>query len=129
MMNALTGIFIILHGLVHLWYVVLSFQWVAYQPDMGWTGKSWLFSSILPRATLRSITGVLFIVATLAFMISGIGIFIRADWLNHFILGAAVFSSLLLLMFWDGSGEMLVQKGIVGLMINILIIGLVLIRQ
>ena len=127
-MTALIGVFIILHGLVHLWYVVLSFQWVTYQPDTGWTGKSWLFSAFMPQATIRSIAGVLFIIATLPFVVSGIGIFIKANWLNNFILGAAVFSSLVLIMFWDGKGEMLVQKGTIGLIINLVMIGFVLIR-
>jgi len=30
--------FLILHGLVHLWYLVLAFRLVEYKPDMGWTG-------------------------------------------------------------------------------------------
>ena len=127
-MNALTGIFVILHGLVHLWYVVLSFQWVEYQPDMGWTGKSWMVSSFMPEATLRSIAGVLFIIATIAFVISGIGIFIRADWINHFIFGSAIFSSLVLIIFWDGQPGMLVQKGVIGLLINLVIMAIVLLK-
>jgi hypothetical protein len=128
MMNTLTGIFIILHGLVHFWYVVLSFQWVEFQPDMGWTGRSWLLSSFMPETTLRSIAGVLFIIATIAFVISGIGIFIRADWMNHFIFGSAIFSSVVLLMFWDGEPTMLVQKGVIGLVINLVMIAIVLFK-
>ncbi len=34
-MQWLIGIFIILHGLVYAWYVVLSFNLVQFQPDMG----------------------------------------------------------------------------------------------
>ena len=128
-MTALTGIFIILHGLVHIWYVVLSFQWVEFQPEMGWNGKSWLFSTFIPQATLRSIAGVIFIIATIAFVISGIGIFLKADWLNTVILGTALFSSLALILFWDGKLVMLVQKGLIGLIINLIIIALVLIRR
>ena len=128
-MTVLTGIFIILHGLVHMWYVVLSYQGVAYQPDMGWNGKSWLFSSILPQATVRSITGILFILATIAFVISGIGIFIKAEWLNIFILSSAIFSTLILTLFWDGKLEMIVQKGLIGVLINLAIIAVVLIRR
>lgn len=127
-MNTLIGIFIILHGLVHFWYVVLSFQWVAYQPDMGWTGRSWLLSTVLPNAALLSIAGVSFILATIAFVMSGIGILTRADWMNTLILGSAIFSSLVLIVFWDGKPTMLVQKGMIGLLINLVIIAIVLFR-
>ena len=126
-MTALTGIFVILHGLVHMWYVVLSYQWVEFQPEMGWSGKTGLFSSSLPQPTVRSIAGILFIIATIGFVISGIGIFIQADWLNPVLLSSAVFSSIILLLFWDGKLEMLVQKGIIGLLINLAIIAVVLI--
>jgi hypothetical protein len=127
-MQALSGIFIILHGLVHFWYVVLSYQWVEFKPDMGWNGQSWLFSSFLNQSTIRSITGVLFILAAVAFVISGIGIFIQADWLNTFILGSSIFSTLVLLLFWDGQLEMILQKGILGVLINLVIIAVVLIK-
>ena len=127
-MTALIGVFIILHGLVHLWYVVLSFHWVEFQPDMGWNGKSWLFSSFVPEATLRAIAGGLFILAAIAFVISGIGIFIKANWLEPFITSSAVFSSALLILLWDGSLDMLVQKGLIGLLINLVVIAVVQFR-
>ena len=129
MMRTLTGIFIILHGLVHLWYVVLSYQWIEYQPDMGWNGQSWLFSTFLKQRTLRSITGILFILAAFAFVASGIGVFIQADWLNPVLLSSAVFSTLLLVLFWDGSPEMIVQKGLLGVLINLVIIAVILINR
>jgi len=127
-MQTLTGIFIILHGLVHLWYVVLSYQWVEFKPDMGWNGHSWLFSSFLSQATIRSITGVLFILAAIAFVISGIGIFIQADWLKTILLSTAIISSLVLVLFWDGKLEMIMQKGVLGVLINLVIIAVVLIK-
>lgn len=127
-MTAITGIFILLHGLVHLWYVVLSFQWVEFQPDMGWKGESWLLSAFLPQTALRSLAGGLFILATMAFIFSSIGIFLQAGWLETAILAAAIFSSLVLILFWDGKPEMLVQKGLIGVLINLVIIALVLLR-
>jgi len=122
MLQTLTGIFIILHGLVHLWYVVLSLNLVEYQPDMGWTGTSWLLSGILQESTLRMASAGLFILSTLAFVISGIGIFIDADWLDPVILVSAILSSVVLIVFWDGSFEMIVQKGLIGVLINLVVI-------
>jgi hypothetical protein len=34
-----SGVFIVLHGLVHVWYVTLSQRWVEFQPEMVWTGE------------------------------------------------------------------------------------------
>ena len=124
--NTLAGIFLILHGLVHFWYVVLSFEWVKFQPEMGWSGKSWLFSSLINESTLRSLAGLLFIIAALLFVISGISIFFQPQWLNTLLMVSSIFSSLLLILFWDGNLAMIVQKGIIGLIINLVIIALVI---
>jgi hypothetical protein len=37
-------------------------------------------------------------------------------------MGSAVFSAAVILLFWDGSTEMLIQKGILGLLINLAIL-------
>ena len=124
MLQTLTGIFIILHGLVHLWYVVLSLNWVEFQPDMGWTGRSWLLSGVLQDPTMRTTSAVLFIASAIAFVISGVGIFINADWLDTVIMISAIFSTMVLIVFWDGSLEMIVQKGLIGVLINLAIIAI-----
>lgn len=41
------AVFLVLHGLVHLWYVVLSQGWVEMEDAMGWNGQSWLLSDQL----------------------------------------------------------------------------------
>ena len=53
MPRILLGIFIILHGLVHLGYFTLSHRLVPFEPQMGWTGRSWLFTGILGDNTAR----------------------------------------------------------------------------
>ena len=121
MINTLAGIFLILHGLVHFWYVVLSFEWVQFQPEMGWTGQSWLLSPFGKESTLRQLGGSLFAIAALLFIISGVSIFFQPQWLNKLLLISSIFSSLILVIFWDGSTQMLVQKGIIGLIINLVV--------
>lgn len=121
-MNVLIGIFIFLHGLVHLWYLTLSQRLVEFKPEMGWTGSSWLLSNFLGDSTTRSLASVLYLLATIAFVVSSIGIFTRAEWLHPVLLGSVVLSSSILILFWDGSTQMLVQKGLIGLLINIAIL-------
>jgi hypothetical protein len=122
MFRILIGLFIILHGLVHLWYFTLSQGLVEFQTEMGWTGRSWLLSNFLGDSISRSFAGVFYVLATIAFVVSGIGLFTNAEWLPPVLAGSAVFSSAVILLFWDGNSQMLVQKGFVGLLINVVIL-------
>lgn len=128
MLKALIGVFIVLHGLVHLWYVTLSQRLVEFQPAMGWTGESWLVSGVLGNAATRSLASVLYVLAAIAFVASGVGVFMGADWWRPVLIGTAVFSSAALLLYWDGNTQMLVEKGMLGLLINILILVVLLLR-
>lgn len=107
-----------LHGLAHFWYVALSRRLVAFQPDMGWTGSSWVFASVLGDGATRGLATALYSLAALAFVVSGAGFLLGAEWWQPALLGAAAFSSLVIVLFWDGSMRMAPQKGLVGLLIN-----------
>lgn len=129
MLKVLVGVFILLHGLVHLWYFTLSQGLVTFQPEMGWTGRSWLLSRFVQESTLRPIASTLYVLAAMAFIPGSIGVFIGAAWMRPVLVGAAIFSSAVILFFWDGSGEMLVQKGVLGLAINLVILVVLLVFQ
>lgn len=122
MLRFVIGTFIILHGLVHLWYFTLSQSLVAFQPAMGWTGRSWIFSNILGNSTTRSLASVLYVLAALAFVVSGVDILIRQEWLRPVLMGAAILSAATIFFFWDGSGQLLVEKGLLGLLIDAVIL-------
>jgi len=119
MSRILFGIFIVLHGLVHLWYVTLSQRLVEFQPEMGWTGESWLFSPLLGDAATRWLATVLYGLATLGFVMGGIGIFAQQAWWRPLVIGSAAFSAVIILLFWDGGLHMLVEKGLIGFLINV----------
>jgi hypothetical protein len=119
MSRFLFGIFIVLHGLVHLWYVTLSQRLVEFQPEMGWSGESWLFLPWLGDAATRSLATVLYGLATLGFVIGGIGIFALQGWWRPLVIGSAAFSAAIILLFWDGGLHMLVEKGLIGFLINV----------
>jgi hypothetical protein len=122
MSQILIGILIVLHGLAHLWYFTLSWGLVEIKPEMGWSGKSWLLSDLLGNTTTRSLASVGYILATFAFIASGIGIFIESDWWRTVLVASAVFSSAVIILFWDGKPRLLVEKGFLGLLINALIL-------
>jgi hypothetical protein len=119
MLRVLLGILIVLHGLVHLWYFTLSQRVVEFRPEMGWSGRSWVFTNLLGDSTTRTLAGVLYILATLAFVVSGIGIFVRADWWRPALVGSAVFSAAIILLLWDGGMQLIVQKGLIGFLIDL----------
>lgn len=125
MLRFLIGLFIVLHGLVHLWFFTLSRGLVKFQPGMrepGWTGKSWLFTGILGDPTTRSLASILFVLAAIAFVISGFGIFFRTEWWWTALLGSAIFSSVTILILWDGSLRLAVDKGVIGFLISLMIL-------
>jgi hypothetical protein len=129
MLRFLFGFFIILHGLVHLWYVTLSQRWVEFQPEMGWSGQSWLLMNRLGETPLRSLASALYVLAAVLFVAAGAGIFLRAGWWRPVLIGSAAFSSVVILLFWDGRPELLVQKGLIGLLINMIILVALLVLQ
>lgn len=121
-MHWLIGIFIILHGMVHTWYVVLSFNWVTFQPDMGWTGTSWLLTPLFETRSVKKIAGFLFALAGLVFIVSGIFLLSNNDTWQSLMLGSAIFSGSVIILFWDGKFSMLMQKGVIGLIIDLVIV-------
>jgi len=129
MFRFLIGLFVILHGLVHLWYFTLSQRLVEFKPEMGWTGKSWIFSNLLGDSTTRSLASILLVLVAIVFVISGVGIFIRADWWWPMLLGSAIFSSTILFLFWDGNMQLVVQKGLIGFLISLVILLALLLFQ
>ena len=129
MIRFLTGIFIVLHGLVHLWYVTLSQRLVEFQADMGWTGESWAFTNLLGDGPSRSLASLLYLLAALGFVAGGFGLFIQQDWWRPVLAGSAIFSSAVILLFWDGSTQMLVQKGLLWLLINLGVLATILLLK
>jgi hypothetical protein len=119
MLAFLYGIFVFLHGLVHLWYVTLSQRWVAFTPEMGWTGESWLLSPLLGDGATRGLATALYSLATLGFLAGGIGVFARQDWWRPAVIGSAAVSAVIIILFWDGGLQKIVEKGLVGFLINV----------
>ena len=122
MFRFVIGLFIILHGLVHLWYFTLSRGLVKFQPEMGWTGRSWIFTSFLGDSTTRWLASVLYILATIGLVISGLGILLRADWWRTALVGSAIFSAVVILLMWDGGRQLIIQKGLIGFLISVVLL-------
>ncbi len=115
----LFAFFIFAHGIAHLVYTSMAMGWL---PDAdvnsSWSGFSWLFSGLLGRTTL-TLSAAIFGAVTLAFAVTAVGLAFHQPWATSWLAGTAVASSLTIFLFWDGSPEDLVSKGLIGLLINI----------
>jgi hypothetical protein len=121
-MTTLIGVVLVLHGLVHFWFVVLSRGWVAFQPEMGWTGESWLLTNLLSSGLVRNLASVLYSASALAFLVGAIGLAARQAWSSGWIIAASLISTTAIVIFWDGSFRQPVEKGLIGLLISVGII-------
>jgi hypothetical protein len=127
MLMTLFGIFLILHGLVHLLYAGQSWQLFELSSGLTWPDGSWLFSRLVGDETTRLLATVFLVIAALGLVTSGFGLFFRADWWRTLTVASAVFSSLLYLVMWNGQFQRLPDQGGVGILINLAILTLILV--
>ena len=66
MIRTLFGIFIVLHGLVHLLYFGQSARYFELQPGMVWPDGSWLFTKLLGEESNRALTSSLLVLAAIS---------------------------------------------------------------
>lgn len=123
-----TGVVLVLHGLVHLWYVALAQGWVEFEEEMGWTGTSWLLSPVLSREVVLALASALYVLVALGFVVGGVGYVLGGDWWPTVVLGSAVLSAVVIVATWDGSFDRLVEKGAVGVLVDVVVAYLVLAR-
>jgi hypothetical protein len=126
-MNIAVAIFLILHGLVHLLYLGQSMKWYELGKGMTWPENSWAFSRLFGNKTTRVIASVSCVLAALVFVGGGVLIFAKQPVWVWITVGAAAFSSLLMLLMWDGKMKELANKGLFAILINATIIVLLLV--
>ena len=129
MLRIVFGLFILLHGLVHLFYFGHSRRYFELSPEMVWPDGAWAFSRVLGVETVRMLASILYLLATIGFVLGAVGIFGKQDWWRTVVLGTAVFSSVIVVLFWDGKTRRLADQGFVGLLINVAILVAALVFQ
>jgi hypothetical protein len=121
-MRVLFGIFVLLHGLVHLLYFGQSSRLFELKPGMAWPDGSWAFSRLLGDEAARTLASVSLILAALALVAGGIGVLASQAWRRPVIVGAAAFSSVVYLLLWNGKAQNLGGQGAIGILINVAIL-------
>ena len=129
MLRFIIGVFIVLHGLVHLLYFGQSWRLFELQPGMVWPEGSWAFSKLLGDEATRILASISCVLAAIGFVAGGTGILVRQAWWRPVVVGSAAFSAVILILFWDGKMQKLADKGEIGLLINIAVLVAVLILR
>lgn len=118
-MRVVIGIFIVLHGLVHLFYFAHSKRIFELRPGMEWPDNSWGLSKFLKTDTIRTIASLVCILVAVVFVISGIAYIVTAVWTFKLIQISAILSSGLFILFWDGRLKKLDNQGAIAILLNI----------
>ncbi len=113
------GIPSILHAFVHLLYAGQALRFFELRPGLAWPDGSWLFLRLMSDPAIRWLTAVSLTMAALAFLAAGLGLFFGAGWARTVTFGAAGFSALIYLLFWDGKFQALPDQGGVGILISL----------
>lgn len=122
MIRPIFGIFIVLHGLVHLLYFGQSARLFVLQPGMMWPEGSWAFAKLLGVETTRILASIFLVLAGFGFIAGGIGLFFKQVWFQPMVVGTALFSIILFFLFWNGKMQNLDSQGVIAILINIAII-------
>jgi len=119
-MTTLVAIFLILHGIFHLWYVIVSIRLIEYKPWMGWSGESWLLNNRLGDGGAHTIAAVLYSLAAVGFIGTGFGMLMEQQWFRPMLVGSVIVSLIATLLFWAGRDSLL-------MFVEILILGVLII--
>ena len=128
-MRFVVGIVVILHGLVHLLYFGQSRRFFELQSGMVWPDGSWAFARLLGLEATRWLAGIACVLAALGFVGSGAGILLEQAWWRPFLVGSALFSAAIFLLFWNGTVQNLDDQGLFAILINAAILIAVLVFQ
>ncbi len=121
-MTVLAGVLVLLHGLTHLWYVVLGLRLVPFRPEMGWTGHSWALSGLLGEPATRAFAVAVYLLCAAAFALGGAAVLAHGPWWRPLLIGAAVLSLAAIVLFWDGHTDHLVEKGLIGALLDLAVL-------
>lgn len=122
MQNVLFSIFLILHGLVHLWYFTLAAKLVEFKAEMGWDISASMISRILSQSSASNIAMISYPIIAFTFVVVGVLWNFNEDLSKNLLVVISIVSSIFIILFWDGSFDKVVENGLVGLIANFIVL-------
>ena len=87
MLKLIIGIFMVLHGLVHLLCAGHSRRLFEFKPGMVWPDGSWAFAKLLGDEATRLLASISCVLAAIGFVAGGAGILAGQDWWHPVVVG------------------------------------------
>ena len=125
MARTIATVFLVLHALVHLLYLGQAAKVFELQPGLTWPAGSWIFSKAIGDTATRTLACVLCVFTALAFVVGAAGLALNQSWWRSVTVAAAAFSGVVYLVLWNGKLQRLDQQGLVGLLLDAVIIAVV----
>lgn len=119
MLAFVIGVFLVLHGLVHLLYLGQSWRIFELNPGLAWPDSSWALSGLVGDEATRLLASISCGLAAVGFVAGGAGVLLRQPWWRPVVVGSAAFSAAIFILLWDGGMQRLDAKGGVGLLIGV----------
>ncbi len=119
MAKIIIGVFILLHGLVHVLYVGHSLGLFDIASRLNWPERSWALAKALPVKSIKRMAAIFMLAAALLFLITGVGLIADRVWWRGVLIATIAVSSLGYLLFWNGKWQRLPDQGLIGVLINI----------
>jgi len=117
---------VVLHGLVHLLYFGHGLRYFELA-KLAWPDGSWAFGWLPGVDSARWLAGGACVLAALGFVAAGVGVLAVWSWWQPVVVGSAVFSTAIWILFWNGTPQQLAEQGLVAIVINAAILFAVLV--
>jgi len=122
MTNIVIGIFLILHGMVHLLYAGQSMRLFELQPELTWPDGAWAFTPLWGQKGTRILAAFFLVLVTAGFIASGVALFSDYWWFKLVVMATALFSTGFFFLMWNGEFKSVDDQGFGGILINLIIL-------
>jgi hypothetical protein len=122
------GLFLIAHGLIHLVFLIYSFDEKS-NVYTGWSGRSWLLDQVLPQRITTYIGKITWVLIAILFVLSGLAvldILTINEYLTSLIVISSAIATLAFIVFYNGLSPT-PYHWILGVVINLVFIVFVII--
>lgn len=128
MVRIASGIFIVLHGLVHLLYLGQSRKFFELQPGLTWPDGAWAFSWLGDAGT-RWVASVGCLLAAVGFVVGGAAVLTGQTWSRPVLIVTSTVFGLMWLLLWNGRVQRLDDQGIFAVLINVAVLAAILVAK
>lgn len=122
LLRVLLGVFVFLHGLVHLPYAGQCARLWELKPDWAWPDGSWAFSRRPGDRAARRGAVAVFLLAAGALAVGGVGLISGPSWSRPLVAAGAALSVLSYLLLWNATKRRLLAQGALGIVIDIVVV-------